>query len=288
GRSIPESVFWGFVIALSSTAIVIKTLQDRVKLNTNYGKVVLAILLFQDIVIVPLMLFTPILAGEGENPMLEIGLLILKLAGIGVIAWVLARWIIPRFLYQVMKIQSQEVFLLTTIFIVTGIALLTSWMGLSLALGAFIAGIIIAETDYNRLAISCFLPFRYVFISFFFISMGMLLDYQVFIDEFFLVIVWFLFILVVKIAAGTLATLALKLPAKTALTVGLALAQIGEFSFLLSKYGMDYKLISELNYQIFLSVSILTMALTPFLLNNLEQIAPIANKLKRKLWKEAM
>ncbi|MEM1138194.1 MAG: cation:proton antiporter [Bacteroidota bacterium] len=284
GRSIEESVFWGFVIALSSTAIVIKTLQDKVKLNTQYGKVVLAVLLFQDIIIVPLMLFTPILAGEGGSPILAIGILVAKLAGIGILAWLLARWIIPKFLYQIMKIQSQEVFLITTIFIVTGIALLTSWLGLSLALGAFIAGLIIAETDYNRLAISCFLPFRYVFISFFFISMGMLLDYQVFLAEYMQIFSWFVFIIIVKITAGILATKALKLPMKTAVSVGLAIAQIGEFSFVISKSGLEYGLISETNYQIFLSVSILTMALTPFILTNLEQIIHTIFKMQKEKW----
>jgi CPA2 family monovalent cation:H+ antiporter-2 len=284
GRSMEESIFWGFVIALSSTAIVIKTLQDKVKLNTPYGKVVLAILLFQDIVIVPLMLFTPILAGQGDNPLIEMGLLVVKLAGIAFLAYVLARWVIPKFLYEIMKIQSQEVFLITTIFIVLGIALLTSWLGLSLALGAFIAGLIIAETDYNRLAISCFLPFRYVFISFFFISMGMLLDYKIFLNEFPLIVFWFVFIIVVKISAGLLASLSLKVSLKNSAIVGLALAQIGEFSFVISKTGLSYGLINQVNYQIFLSVSILTMALTPFVLVNLEYLINKALKVRSKLW----
>jgi CPA2 family monovalent cation:H+ antiporter-2 len=285
GRQVQESVFWGFVIALSSTAIVIKILQDKVKLNTPHGKVVLAVLLFQDIVIVPLMLFTPLLAGEGENPLLEIAMLLLKLGVIALISYVLAKYIIPKLLYQVMKIQSQEVFLITSIAIVVGIALLTSWMGLSLALGAFIAGLIIAETDYNRLAISCFLPFRYVFISFFFISMGMLLDYMVFIEQFGAILFWLSFILLVKISSGFLAGTSLKVGWKTSLMAGLALAQIGEFSFLLARHGLDYKLISEVNYQIFLAVSIITMALAPFVLNNLERITEFAdNKLFK--WKK--
>ncbi|MEM6737914.1 MAG: cation:proton antiporter [Bacteroidota bacterium] len=287
GRQVQESVFWGFVTALSSTAIVIKILQDRVKLNTPHGKVVLAVLLFQDIIIVPLMLFTPLLAGEGDSPLIEIGMLILKLGLIVLIAWILARFIIPRLLYQVMKIQSQEVFLITSIAIVTGIAMLTSWMGLSLALGAFIAGLIIAETDYNRLAISCFLPFRYVFISFFFISMGMLLNYRVFIEQFQSILFWLTFILMVKIAAGFLAGTTLKVGLRTSLMAGLALAQIGEFSFLLAKYGLDYKLISPLNYQVFLAVSIITMAITPFVLNNLEDITSSLVKLRKKIWKTA-
>ncbi|MEM1260677.1 MAG: cation:proton antiporter, partial [Bacteroidota bacterium] len=171
GPSVEESLFWGFLYALSSTAIVVKVLQDTNKINTPYGKFILAVLLFQDIMIVPLMLFTPILAGAGDSSPLEALLWLLgKLVVMGGLAYLLARFITPYFLKTVMKIQSQEVFLIALVFIVTGIALLTEKLGLSLALGAFIAGLIIAETEYNRMAISCFLPFRYVFMSFFFIS----------------------------------------------------------------------------------------------------------------------
>ena len=269
GRSFPESVFWGFVVALSSSAIVIKMMQDKNEITTSYGKVSLAILLFQDIVVVPLMLFTPILAGNNEgNFFLEIAYLIGKIALLVVISFVLAKYIIPKFFYQVMRIRNQEVFLIATIFFVIVITLFTYHIGLSLALGAFVAGLIISETDYNRMAISCILPFRYVFISFFFISMGMLLDYQVFMTQYFLVGFWFIFILIVKILVTTYSARILKLSKRDALCVGLSLAQVGEFSFILALTGLNNGLISDINYQIFLSVSILTMALTPFLLDN--------------------
>jgi len=283
-RGVAESVFWGFVTSLSSTAIVIKILQDRVKINSDYGRIILAMLLFQDIIIVPLMLFTPILAGNSDNAMLEVLYLVGKLLLIAAVAYGLARWVIPKFLYEVMKIQSQEVFLIATIFIVTGITLLTSSLGLSLSLGAFIAGLVIAETDYNRLAISCILPFRYVFISFFFISMGMLLDYMIFLEQWYLILFWLVFILLVKVLAGFLSTLALKEKPKTALMVGLGIAQIGEFSFILSKSGLDNGLITSTNYQIFLAVSILTMAITPFIVNNVEQVAERIAKIGGQRW----
>jgi CPA2 family monovalent cation:H+ antiporter-2 len=273
GRSLPESIFWGFVIALSSSAIVIKMMQDKNEINTPYGKVTLAILLFQDIIVVPLMLFTPILAGNGEGTLLfEIASLIGKIILLIVISYVLTKYIIPKFFFQVMKIRNQEVFLIATIFFVITITLFTHYLGLSLALGAFVAGLIISETDYNRMAISCILPFRYVFISFFFISMGMLLDYQVFITQYLLIGFWFVFILFVKILVTTLSARVLKLSRNNALCVGLSLAQVGEFSFILALTGLSNGLISELNYQIFLSVSILTMALTPFLLERKKEI----------------
>ena len=278
--SLEESLFWGFLYALSSTAIVVKVLQDSNKINTPHGKFILAVLLFQDIMIVPLMLFTPILAGAGESSAFEALLWLLgKLVLMGGIAYLLARFIIPYFLKTVMKIQSQEVFLIALVFIVTGIALLTEKLGLSLALGAFIAGLIIAETDYNRMAISCFLPFRYVFMSFFFISMGMLLDYRIFTTDGGWIVFWFFFALTVKAIAGILAVKVMKLEWKTALAVGFSIAQIGEFSFVLAQSGLQYELISQNNYQIFLAVSILLMSVTPIIVTQAEHIHPKFTKL---------
>lgn len=280
--SLQESIFWGFLYALSSTAIVVKTLQDRNKITTPHGKFILAVLLFQDIMIVPLMLFTPILAGAGEDPIIALGWLLGKLVLMGAIAYTLARYVIPFFLKTVMRVQSQEVFLIALVFLVTGIALITEKLGLSLALGAFIAGLIIAETEYNRMAISCFLPFRYVFMSFFFISMGMLLNYEIFLTDFGWIVFWFFFALAVKAIAGILAVKVMKLEWKTALAVGFSIAQIGEFSFVLAQSGLKYELISANNYQIFLAVSILLMSVTPFIVSNAEHIYPKLIQLWKK------
>ncbi|WP_192348587.1 cation:proton antiporter [Algoriphagus sp. Y33] len=277
-----ESVFWGFLYALSSTAIVIKTLQDSNKIATPHGKFILAVLLFQDIMIVPLMLFTPIIAGEGGDLWEALAWLLGKLMLMGGIAYLLTRFIIPYFLKTVMKVQSQEVFLIATVFIVTSIALLTEQLGLSLALGAFIAGLIIAETDYNHMAITCFLPFRYVFMSFFFISMGMLLNYEVFMTDFGWIVFWILFAFVVKAAAGILAVKVLGLQWQTAFAVGFSIAQIGEFSFVLAQSGLKYELISANNYQIFLAVSIILMSLTPFIVTNAERIYPMFKKINTR------
>lgn len=276
------SIFWGFLYSLSSTAIVIKTLQDSNKIVTPHGKFILAVLLFQDIMIVPLMLFTPILAGVGGDLLTAFGLLLGKLVLMGFIAYLLARFVIPFFLKSVMKVQSQEVFLIALVFIVTGIALVTERLGLSLALGAFIAGLIIAETDYDRMAISCFLPFRYVFMSFFFISMGMLLNYEIFLTDFGWIVFWIFFVFVVKSVSGILAVKIFGLEWKTALAVGFSIAQIGEFSFVLAQSGLKYQLISDNNYQIFLAVSIILMSVTPFIVTNAEKIHPFFKKLVTK------
>lgn len=280
--SLQESFFWGFLYALSSTAIVIKTLQDNNKIASSYGKVILAILLFQDIMIVPLMLFTPILAGVGGSPVVALGVLLGKMLLMAVIAVGLAKYVIPYFLKTVMKVQSQEVFLIAVVFLVTAIALLTEQLGLSLALGAFIAGLIIAETDYSHMAISCFLPFRYVFISFFFISMGMLLDYRILLTDPLWIAFWFVFAFAVKATAGILAARVLKTDWTTAFAVGFSIAQIGEFSFVLAQSGLEYEMISQHNYQIFLAVSILLMSITPVIVTQAEHIHPSIKKLWRK------
>lgn len=277
-----ESIFWGFLYALSSTAIVIKTLQDSNKIVTPHGKFILAVLLFQDIMIVPLMLMTPIIAGVGGNFLGAFGWLLGKMIVMGVLAYGLSRFVIPFFLKHVMKIQSQEVFLIALIFIVTGIAILTEQLGLSLALGAFIAGLIIAETDYDHMAITCFLPFRYVFMSFFFISMGMLLNYEIFLTDLGWIVFWTLFAFAVKTLAGILAVKVLGLEWKTALAVGFSIAQIGEFSFVLAQSGLQYELISPNNYQIFLAVSIILMSVTPFIVTHAEKIHPTIQKIITK------
>lgn len=275
-----QAVFFGFIVACSSTAIVIKQLQDRIEIPTDHGKLILAILLFQDIAIVPMMLLLPILSGQSSNWVADLGMLLFKLLALGAGAVLAARYIIPPFLVQVMKTKSQEVFLIATIFLVAMITTLTSYLGLSLALGAFIAGLIIAETDYNRLAISCFLPFRYVFISFFFISMGMLMDYRILLQYPLLILLGVFVILILKFGGSFLAGKSLKVSTQTAILSSLMIMQIGEFSFILVKEGFALGLISETNYKVFIPVAIITMAITPFFIQSASRISTIFIKTK--------
>lgn len=273
GYSWGESVFIGFLFSLSSTAIVLKTLQDRKEIATPHGRNALAILIFQDIIVVPMMLVTPLIAGESMNPGMSILSLVIKSAVVIVFTIIGARYIVPRLLHAVAKTNSKELFLLVTIMLCFAIAFLTSEIGLSLALGAFIAGLIISESDYSHQATSIILPFRELFASFFFVSIGMLLDLTFFINHMpsilFLVIVVF----VIKSIIAGLAVAALKYPARTALLTGLSLFQVGEFAFVLSKVGIEYNLLSPENNQYFLSVSIISMILTPFIIILSEGIA---------------
>lgn len=266
GRSPGESIFIGFLIALSSTAIVLKILQERAEMDSPHGRITLSILIFQDVIIVPMILVTPLLAGVsengGESPLVLLGM------GIGIILLVIigAKWIVPHLLYQIVRTRNRELFLLSIIFICLSVALLTYSIGLSLALGAFLAGLIISESEYSHQALGNILPFRDVFMSFFFVSIGMLLDVNVLLQQPLLVAAITLGVFVVKANVAGFATFVLGYPLRTTALVSLSLVQVGEFSFILSRFGVEYGLLSGNTYQLFLAVSVVTMAATPFII----------------------
>ncbi|WP_321508116.1 cation:proton antiporter [uncultured Methanoregula sp.] len=267
GRSFGEAVFIGFLISLSSTAIVIKLLQQRGEIDSPYGKNTLAILIFQDLVTIPMMLLIPVLSGTGSGPANSLPVLLLQGCLFIVVVFISARWIVPRILFEAAKFRSKELFLFCILGICVAIAYLTSNAGLSLALGAFFAGLIIAESEFNLEALSDIIPFRDVFTSFFFISIGMLLNVHFFISNTIVIIIIVLGIIIIKFGTGSISALVLGLPVRTVLLIGFAMAQIGEFSFVLSQTGLQYSLISDETYQLFLSVSLITMACTPFMIS---------------------
>ncbi len=261
-----ESVFVGFLFSLSSTAIVLKTIQDKKEISAPYARNALGILIFQDIIVVPMLLITPLIAGESSNITMSILSLILKSIVVLIVTLISAKYVVPKLMYAIAKTNNKELFLLVTITLCFAIAFLTSIAGLSLALGAFIAGLIISESEYSYQATSIILPFRELFTSFFFISVGMLLNLQFFFKNFFIILLLVFVVLVVKSIIAAIAVAILKYPTKTAILTGLALFQIGEFAFILSKIGVDYHLLSEQTNQYFLSISITSMILTPFII----------------------
>lgn len=260
------AVFLGFVISLSSTAIVLKLLQTRLEMETPHGRVVLAMLIFQDLIVVPMMLVTPLMAGIGGNVWVELGIMLAKMAAVLGAVIIGARYVMPRLLFAVAKTRSRELFLLTIIGTCLGVAWATSLAGLSLALGAFMAGLIIAESEYSYEAVSNVMPFREIFASFFFVSVGMLLDLNFLAENPFIVLAIALGVIALKFGMAALAAWALRLPFRTVILVGLSLAQVGEFAFILSKTGISAGVMSPSTYQYFLAVSLFTMALTPFVL----------------------
>lgn len=273
GYPLNESVFIGFLFSLSSTAIVLKVFQDRNEIDAPHGRNALAILIFQDLIVVPMMLLAPIMSGQSDDIGASILSLLIKASIVIAITIVSARYLVPKLMHIIAKTESKELFLLTTFAICFAVAFLTSEAGLSLALGAFLAGLIISESEYSHQATSSILPFRELFTSLFFISVGMLLNLAYFINNILIVLMLVISVFVIKSLIAGLAVAVLKYPARTVIITGVSLFQVGEFAFILSKVGIEYNLLTPQANQLFLSVSILTMLLTPFVIILSEKIA---------------
>jgi CPA2 family monovalent cation:H+ antiporter-2 len=263
GQSFEESVLIGFLVALSSTAIVLKILQDRAELETPQGNTALGILIFQDIIVVPMMLFIPLLAGEGRGEADSLVLFSVKVVLIVLLVIISAKWVVPKILYTITRTKSRELFLLSVIAICLAVAWLTNMAGLSLALGAFLAGLIISESEYSHQALGNILPFRDVFMSFFFVSIGMLLNISFFLEHPAGLMMMAIGVLVAKALILSFISVFMGLPLRLAIAVGLSLSQVGEFSFILSETAIRHGLLAGDLNQIFLVVSVLTMMMTP-------------------------
>ncbi|MBA4322339.1 MAG: hypothetical protein C0408_05915 [Odoribacter sp.] len=264
--NINKSVFFGFLIALSSTAIVLKMLAEKGEIDSPHGRMMVGMLIFQDLCVVPLMLITPSLSGETIN-ILDIATKMGNAILIIIIVLLCARWIVPNLLHQIVRTKSRELFITVIILLCFGIALLTSKFGLSLALGAFLAGLIISESEYAHQATSDILPFKESFMGLFFVSVGMLTNITFMSDNFLKISITVALIFGLKILTGTISSLIAGNPLRTSIHAGLGIAQIGEFSFVLAIAGKESGLITEDLYQIFLASSIVTMMLTPLVLN---------------------
>jgi CPA2 family monovalent cation:H+ antiporter-2 len=286
GRPFNEAVFIGFFISLSSTAVVLKILQEKAEFDSPHGRTALAILIFQDIAVVPMILFTPLLAGEAAHLGKSLGFLALKGVGVFALVAVSARWIVPGLLYQIARSRSRELFLLSVLVMCFGVAWLTYLAGLSLALGAFLAGLIISESEYGYHALGNIVPFRDVFTSLFFVSIGMLLDLGFLMNHPDKVALISGAVIISKTLIATIAVLFLGFPLRTAIVVGLTLCQVGEFSFILAKVGVDYGLLVGDTFQLFLAVAVITMGVTPFIMALAPRVAnatlglPLPVKLK--------
>jgi CPA2 family monovalent cation:H+ antiporter-2 len=268
-----QALFFGFLASLSSTAIVLKMYSDRSELDTAHGRLSTGILLFQDMAVVPMMLLLPVLgqasAGDGITPLsvlLSLGKAVLGLAAV----FFAARKIVPFLLHQVIRLRNREMFFLLVVLLCLGTAWITFSLGLSLALGAFLAGLIIAESEYSHHIVADILPFRDYFASIFFISIGMLLKTDYFLRHWPLLIGLTTALALLKTGLVTVTAAVLRYPVRTALLSGLALAQVGEFSFLLADQGARFSLIAGDTFQAFINTSILTMIATPFIM----QVSP--------------
>jgi CPA2 family monovalent cation:H+ antiporter-2 len=265
GYPASHSLFFGYLVALSSTAIVLKLLLDRRELDSPHGRTLIGILIFQDLAVVPMLLSLPYLVGGGSGGLFQVLLAAGKTALTAAVLLVIARVAVPRFIGALAGTRQKEIFVVAVLFLVLGSALATAWAGLSAALGAFLAGLVLSESDYGHQAMADIAAFRDAFNAVFFVSVGMLFDPRVLLTAPLLVAVLLGLILVWKTFAGASAVLTLGYGFRVATVVGLSLAQIGEFSFVLLQQGLSAGLISRVAYQTFLAAAIITMVATPLL-----------------------
>jgi monovalent cation:H+ antiporter-2, CPA2 family len=255
------ALFVGMLVALSGSVIVLRTLTDLGELNTPHGGSALTLTTFQDLFLVPMVLLTPFLAGGSVQG--SIAGVLLKALAFVVGAVIVARFVVPRVVQAVVNTRQREAFLLVVVLLALGAAWASAAVGLSLALGAFIAGLVMSESEYSHQALSDILPLREVFSSIFFVSIGMLFDIRTVIEHPLVIAGIFVVVIVLKTVLTAGAAVAAGQSIRVAIIVGIALAQIGESSFVLSKVGLDAGLLdAELN-QLFLAAAIATMAMTP-------------------------
>ncbi|MFN4235404.1 MAG: cation:proton antiporter [Bacteroidia bacterium] len=262
-HTLQESILASFVISMSSTAIVLKSLQDKGQLQTPSGRIMTGILLFQDICVVPLIILTPLIGKINEIDITEILLKIaISFALIGLIFY-LSKFLLPKLFDLICSFRINELFMILVLTLCFGLAILTNYLGFSLALGAFIAGMILAESDFIYQIEADIKPLKNVFLSIFFISVGMLLNVHFVIQNPLNVFFAAISILVVKTLIIAAIAKAFKTPLNMSLLIGLGISQIGEFSFMLLNIARPLNFISDEYYQIFLSSSIISMMATP-------------------------
>jgi len=259
-----EALIIGFMLTLSSTAIVFKLLMDRGEVRSPQGMFATGILLFQDLCVVPMVLIIRAM-GEGTRvPLPEAVLAIFKALIIVIALWMILRILLPKLLDQIARLENRELFLIVAILIVIGVAWITNWAGLSYSLGAFLAGMLLAESDYCHEIMAEISPIRNLLFSLFFISIGMLLDVG-FIAGHYQQVAGFTFAAIVGkgliiIAVVFLLTRSFRL----SILVGMMLSQVGEFSFVLAQLSREFNLIGYVDYQGFLCTSLISMVATPF------------------------
>ena len=273
GVPVKQSVFWGMLAALSSTAIVLKIYRDKGMLDAPHGKITMGILIFQDLVIIPMLLILPVLSGtETFNGFQFAKQIALSLGFIGVIV-AFSHFVIPKILLVISRLRVREVFTSAMIVILFGTAYITHMIGVSFSIGAFIAGFIIAESEFSHEIEAEITPFRDIFNSLFFVSIGLLLNVSVFIQHISLTMLIALCVMLGKAAIIYFIIRRGKYPSRTAIIVALSLFQVGEFSFVLAQSGFSSHVIDAGLYNFFLGVAICTMIATPLLIEFAPSVA---------------
>jgi CPA2 family monovalent cation:H+ antiporter-2 len=261
-----QGVFLGALLALSSTVVALKVLMARGELQALHGRVAVGILIAQDLAVVPMVVVLPALAAGGERLLGDLLLTGLKAAAVLVVAYLVGARAVPRLLGHAASSLSRELFVLSVVGLALGTALVTAFAGLSLAFGAFLAGLAVAESEYRTQVVAEVLPLRDLFASLFFVSVGMLIDPVTLLSQAGLVSLVAGVTIVGKVAIVTVVVLLLGMPGRVAVLAGLGIAQVGEFSFVLARIGVDGGAIPPALFDLTLVTALVTIIATPFLL----------------------
>jgi monovalent cation:H+ antiporter-2, CPA2 family len=262
-----QSIFIGFVLVHSSSALVLKLLKDRGDQDSTQGRISIGVILFQDMMVVPMILLVPFLAGGGGPAALLITWKLIKSILIIAVILVAARRVIPAVLERLVGMNMRDVLVIAAVVVTMGIAWITESLGLSLAIGAFLAGLALSGTDFTHQIISDIHPFRDVFLSVFFVSFGMILDVDFLREHTSSILLASLTIILIKASIVFGLVRLLKYPLRVALISGVMLSQIGEFSFVLASQGFEHRIISDHVYQAFIGSSVLTFIAAPLLVS---------------------
>ncbi|MBI4816612.1 MAG: cation:proton antiporter [Deltaproteobacteria bacterium] len=263
GLTWPKAIFYGLVLSQSSTAIVLRTLTDRNELDAPHGRFVVGVLLFQDLAVVPMILLVPALAGNAGAGLVPVAVAVLKAVAVVAVTLSVAGFGAPRAFGWVAGTRSREVFVLGVVALCIGAAWATGRAGLSTALGAFLAGVVLAGTEFRHRAMSDVLPLRDVFASVFFVSLGMLFDSRVAVEDPAALATLVAAFFGIKGLTATLAALAMRFPARVARLAGAALAQFGEFGFVLVGLGLAANIVEPHEVRRFVAAGVITMFLSP-------------------------
>ncbi|NVO06442.1 MAG: cation:proton antiporter [Rhodoferax sp.] len=259
-------------LAMSSTAIVVKLMVERLEMESEHGKRVMGVLLFQDLALVPLLVLVPALGASAQNLVAALGMAALKATVLVTVLLVGGQHVMRHWLTLVARRKSDELFVLNLLFITLGLAWLTQEAGLSLALGAFIAGMLISETEYKHQVETDIRPYHDVLLGLFFISIGMLLDWRLVLQNWGLVLLLVLVPPVIKVALITGLSRGLGASTGVALRTGLYLGQAGEFGFVLLTLAEENSLVPPALLNPILAAMVLSMVVTPFIVMYSNQI----------------
>jgi CPA2 family monovalent cation:H+ antiporter-2 len=279
GLTLTQGIFLGALLALSSTVVVLKVLMGRGELQSLHGRVSLGILIAQDLAVVPMVIVLPAVSVGSDHILLDLALAAGKVGIVLLGVYLVGARAVPWLLGHVALTRTRELFVLGVVGLALGAALATQLAGLSLAFGAFLAGLVVAESDYRTQGIAEVLPFRDLFASLFFVSVGMLINPSTLVAEIGFLIPLAALVVVGKVLITTVVVLALGSPGRVALRTGLGLAQVGEFSFVLAQIGVADGAIPPRIFDLTLSTALVTIIVTPTLV----QAAPVFESILARL-----